>query len=206
MPTKATLYYNHLYESKNRFTNDDYSENEENVFSERNENTRFKKHRKNKSNNYFHNSTDCNLSSSMILQNSRPSSSKDFSAIVPEDYINEIDFETINESEQIEIYSLYSQNLNESQKEGNNLSINEELFLGNDKNKKSPIILVQNLSSSGLKRRIKKNNHCRFCNENKSRLNLEEHLLENVICGALYMRENMVRSIFWRIILRKKFP
>ena len=180
---------------KYNLTNDDYSENEENVFSERNENTRFKKHRKNKSNNYFHKSTDCNLSSSMILQNSRPSSSKDFSDIVPEDYINEIDFENINESEQIEIYSLYSQNLNESQNEGNNLSINEELFLGNDKSKKSPIILVQNLSSSGLKRRIKKNNHCRFCNENKSRLNLEEHLLESVICGALYMRENMVRSI-----------
>ena len=74
---------------------------------------------------------------------------------------------------------------------------------------KSPIAsrsrsIIRNLTSSGLKRKMKKYQHCKFCSEYVNRKNLERHLKANSHCEALYMGLFKVNSL--NAVLVSCFP
>ena len=63
---------------------------------------------------------------------------------------------------------------------------------------------IRNISSASLKKRKNKNSHCKYCNLNKSKKDLEQHLIMHATCAELYMREFKVQSIM--SVLLKIFP
>ena len=55
--------------------------------------------------------------------------------------------------------------------------------------------LIKNLTSASLKKRMKKRSHCKYCQSNNNRLDLESHLQNYSVCAQLYMREFKVSCI-----------
>ena len=70
--------------------------------------------------------------------------------------------------------------------------------------RRRPKCVIKHLSSSSLKKRIKKSSNCRFCIRNKTRESLEQHLNDSEVCYNLYCRMLKVRSI--DAVLLKLFP
>lgn len=57
------------------------------------------------------------------------------------------------------------------------------------------LLVLKYLSSSSAKRRQTKNAPCHFCNNDCSRLDLSQHLLQSLNCATLYQRKLHCKSI-----------